>query len=183
MREVADFDTDFENAEDTKGLYVRFYMHPVQNDALTLENGRPIYDDVEFIEIVVAGAPTNIVRRPVEETDKRRFAKSYSLFKAGDLEQNVGTPLSEIAWVTASQREELAYMRIRTVEQLADMPDAACTKIPGTYELKRKAADWIKRAANDAPFEIMRKENEDLKARLAALEESMASAKPDKGKK
>jgi len=178
MREAVDYDIrDFENIDDTKGLYVRFYIHPVQNDAKTADAGRPIFDDVEFVEIVVAGCSTNIVRRPVEDPDKRRFSRQYELFKQGDMDQLCGTPLTEIPWVTASQREELMYMRVRTVEQLADLNDQVCTRIPGTYDLKRRAAEWIKKASDAAPFEALHKENEELKARLAALEASLTKAK------
>lgn len=179
LREVADFDTkDFENPDDTKGVYPRFYVVPKQDEAKSVEAGRPIFTDREYVEIFCVGNENNIVRRPVTDIDRRRFRSAYALFKAGDTEQLVGTPLTEIPWLTRSQVEEFAYLKIKTVEALAELNDAVCTNNPGTFELKRKAGAWLQKAKEAAPFTALHKENEDLRKRLAALEAAASTPAP-----
>jgi len=170
----ADFDVaDFENPQDTKGVYGKFYWHPKKDEDASATEGRPIFKEVEYIEIIAAGNANNIIRRPATDMDKRRFSKTYSMFKEGDSEQLVGTPLSEVTWIGVAQIEELLYRKVRTVEQLAELNDSVCAGSPGLFDLKRKAMKYITKAQGDAPFTALAKENDELKARIAALEASL----------
>ena len=174
MRDVFDGDLkDFENVDSTAGVYAKFYWHPKLDEAASAAGGRPIHVDREYVEIISAGNSTNIVRRPVTDMDRRRFRQAYAAFKQGDLEQVIGTPLAEVSWISRSMVEELAYKKVRTLEQLADLNDQACTATPGLFDLKRKAAAWMKKSSDAAPFTVLQKENEELKSRLAALEAMM----------
>jgi hypothetical protein len=127
------------------------------------------------VEILAAGNASNIIRRPVGDMDRKRFHKEYAKFREGDTEQILGTPLAEVSWISRSMVEEMAYMKIRTLEQLADLNDQACTRMPGLYDLKRKAKAWMEKASAAAPFTALQKENDELKARIAALEDGMKS--------
>lgn len=170
MRQVADFDVeDFENVASRKGVYAKFYITPEKDEKASAEAGRPVYVDRECIEIIAAGNSNNIVRRFVREADKTRFREEYTLFKAGSVEQVVGTPLSEIPWMAKSQCEELYFMKIRTLEQLAALDDQVCSKMAGLYDLKRKAAAWLKKSEEAKPFTAMAEELDQLKKQLAAL--------------
>lgn len=180
MSATAEFDIkDFENPAGSNGVYAKFYMRSIQNEAKSETEGRPIFEDAEFIEIIAAGNSTNIVRRPVRQQDKQRFREAYMRFREGDADQLCGTPLAEVAWISRSMVEELGYIKVRTLEQLAELNDQACGRMPGLHEMKRKAAAHMKKAADAAPFDVLHKENEELKARLAALES--AAEKPKKG--
>lgn len=192
MNQTAEYDPkDFENPAESKGVYAKFYYRAMPNEVKSAEEGRPVFDDVEFVEIMAAGNGTNIIRRPVRPQDKQRFREAYTRFREGDENQLVGTPLTEITWISVSMREELHYMKVRTLEQLADLSDTACGKMPGMYDLKKKAGEWLKKSTDAAPFTALHKENEDLKtandalaARLDALEKSMGdktAAKKSKG--
>lgn len=175
MQSIAEFDVkDFENVGDTKGVYAKFYTKPVQDDAQTALEGRPIFRDVEFIEIVAAGNSTNVVRRPVRDADKSRFRQAYALFRAGAESQVVGTPLAEVAWISASLAEELAYIKVRTLEQLAELSDSVCGTRPGLYELKRKAAAWVEQAKDGAKFNAIHEENERMRAQMAEMQAKLA---------
>jgi len=74
-------------------------------------------------------------------------------------------------------------MKVRTLEQLADLNDQACGRLPGLYDLKRKAIAWAAKAADAAPFTAMHAENEALKERLAAMEARMESMSAETPKK
>lgn len=179
MRAEADFDiNDFEerNVNNGKGNHVRFFMHPEKQEHESAEAGRPIFKDVEYLEILSGGSTNNIVIRAVLDMDRQRFRDQYKRFKETGEDTPDGTPLREIPWMEASFVMELAHMRVRTVEQLADINDQACTQMPGLFDLKRKAQLWLKKSADAAPFTALAAENAELKARLDALE-SAAKAK------
>ncbi len=126
-------------------LTVMFYMGTLRDDAESIAQGRPIFRDVEYCRVFVPGDRNHVIDQPATQTDRRRFARQYERFKAGQLEdqQLVGTRLSEWPLLTRGQVEELHYMQIRTVEQLAEVSDAIKLKIPGLTTLSRNAATWL----------------------------------------
>ena len=139
------------NAGDDQ-LLVIFYMGVLPNDGKTVEMGRPIFDDVESVKIIVPGDRNNVVDRPATAQDKQRFRKQYEAFKAGksEDEQLSGTRLTEWPFLTRGQCEEFRYLGIRTVEQLAEVRDDVCLKVPGLTQLKRNAAIWLDKAKGTA---------------------------------
>jgi hypothetical protein len=175
--QTADFDvSDFQSREaGDKSVYVKFYIKPKENEQKTAEEGRPIYEDKEYVEIRTPGNTTNIVNRPVTDMDRKRFAAAYREFKAGAEEQmGSGTPLMEAPWITRSQVEELSYLRIRTLEQLAEVGDDVCTRVPGLFKLKARAKLMVAHAEKTAPFTQLQHENEELRNRLETLEKNLA---------
>jgi hypothetical protein len=167
---VGDFADSQESDHKT---YVKFYIHPVHDEEKSAEEGRPIFNDLEYVEIRTPGNETNIIRTPVNELLKRRFSAQYRAFKAGEIEQNTGTPLSEVPWITRSQVEELSYLRISTIEILSEVNDDICTRHPGLFKLKQRAQLYVQQAKESAPNLRLQKENEDMKARLDSLEETI----------
>ena len=168
--DIAHFDNRYAG---DKGVHARFYVMPVKDDAASAEAGRPIFQDKEFVEIVAAGNQNNIIKRKATQEDRHRFHEQYSRFKAGSSDQMIGTPLSEVTWLTRSQVEELSYMNIRSLEALANLNDEACSRVAGLYDFKRRAAAHIEKAGQYAPVEALHRENEDLKNQLAALTETV----------
>ncbi len=171
MQAVADFDVnDFDQRNDNKGCYVRFYMHAVMNKKASDAEGRPVFEDQEWIEILAPGNQNNIVRRGVRPRDRHVYAEQYRRFKAGMEDQIVGTPLTEVPWITRSQVEELHYKKVRTLEQLAELSDSACSSSAGLYGMKQKAQAWLKKAQEAAPFTALHAEVDELRKQIAALE-------------
>lgn len=167
-----------------KAVHARFYTKPVVDKAASAEAGRTIHKEVEYVEILAAGNPNNIVHRRATREDRSRFEKQYSLFKQGNENQVTGTHLAEVAWLSRSQVEELAYLHIRSLEQLANVSDEVCSRTVGLYELKKKAAMVLERAAGEAPLHQLQAENErlakqveELTAQLASFIESQKKAK------
>lgn len=167
-------------------LYVQFFMYPLQDKAKTLEEGRPIFVDTEFVKIMVPGDKENIVTREVRESDKNRFPKQYLAFKNQEKELMEGTPLGKWSYVTAAQVEELKYFGILTVEQLANVSDGNAQKFMGINLLKRRAQEYLDASAEEAPVvqlqdELAKRDSQieeqqsviaDLQTRLSKLEES-----------
>lgn len=140
------------------GVYIRFHKEPVRSKAKSEAAGRPIFDEVEYIEIRTPGDKTNIVDRPVTEADRRQYAAQYRAWKAGDDEQLSGTPLAQWPSVTRAQVEELRYFGVRTVEQLAAMSDGNLQNVGPIRALRQQAIDFLEAARGNAPLTTLRAE-------------------------
>lgn len=171
MREAYDADPrDFESREAAdNSVYVKFYTKPVQDEDESNKAGRPIYKEKEYVEIRTPGQQNNVIQRPVTDMDRQRFRRAYMLFKEGMEEQLVGTPLTEVPWMTRSQVEELHHLRIRTVEHLANLSDDVCSKYAGLYKLKQKAQQMVEEGKKNAPFAQLQAQHEQAMAQLEEM--------------
>jgi len=168
-------------------LLVKFYTMAVRDPEASLKEGRPIFVDKECISIRVPGERRNAITRIARQKDRERFHRHYAAFKSRTDAPEIGTPLAEWPQVTSSEVANLAYNNIKTVEQLAAASEAGGASIAGFYELRDKAQKWLAFAADNKDaiaIAAIQEENEELKARLLALEESMsAAAKPKTSRK
>lgn len=156
------------------GLFVQFYMHPRQSEAKSTEAGRPIYDETEYIRIMVPGDKASIVERPVRlgihvNADNQKFSAEYSAFRANKEQTEVGTPLAEWPPISRSQVKEMAYFNVRTVEQLAGMADSHIQKFAGLLKLRNLAQRFIEHADAAAPLSKMQGELDASTASINAL--------------
>src|SRR5687767_106182 len=105
-------------SEADKTLFVQFNLEPHQNQEKTAKEGRPIFEEREYIMIMVPGDKDSIVHRPAMESDKQRFWDRYDRWKRkiGD-ERGSGTPLKMVPWLNSSQVKELEYFNCYTLEQ------------------------------------------------------------------
>ena len=160
------------NGDET--LLVRFYLHPKQNRVKSEAEGRPIFEDTDYIEIMQPGNKDSIIKRPATEMDKQRFAEHYRKYEARQSQDHIeGTVIDQAPFVTRAQVEELKFLNIRTVEQLAGLSDSNAQGIMGIQALKQKAKDWLESASDNATKEALAEQkaiNEALLARLDALE-------------
>jgi hypothetical protein len=136
-------------AMDSK-LYVQFYIRPVMNNFRSSEEGRPIYEEKEYIRIIVPGDSKTTVDCPVDDTFRQRFTKQYELFKKGQAQAVDGTPLEMWPQMTVGLCAELKAMNISTVEQLAGLDDGKAQRIMGSYDLRRKAQMFLDAAKGEA---------------------------------
>ena len=155
-------------------LMIKFEMCPHPNSVKSLEAGHPVYDDKEYITIIVPGDKTSVVHRPVWAQDHERFPRQYAQFKNG-LEQTVsGMPLKMWGGMTLGQAKEFEYFNVRTVEQLAEMSDGNGINIQGFNGLKQRARDYVAMTKEQAPMMQMRAEMEKKDAEIAALSNNFA---------
>lgn len=136
------------------GPFVEFGLFPRQNAEKSKEAGRPIFEDVEYVKIIVPG-DRDEVHRPARDTDRREYRRQYEAFKAGMAAPVSGTPLASWPSLTGSQVAELAFFNVKTVEQLADMADGHAQRFMGAQALKQKAQAFLEAAAGNAPLEKM----------------------------
>ena len=164
-------------------LNVTFFTDAVHNVRKSAEEDRPVYDDVDFVRITIAGDPKNIIvaraddpSGVVDERNRRLPYKevhkaAYDAFKAGQSYKGEGTPLAQLPTLSPARREELLRSEIYTIEQLASLEGDRLARLGmGARTLKDLAVDWVSRRARSADVTRLSAENEELRERLARLE-------------
>lgn len=158
-----------------KALHVHFYRDAVPDDKATIEEGRLICREVDFVMIMVPGDKYSIIRRPVQERDKQRFSDRYRAYKLdASQESAAGTPLKSVTWLSISQKKELEFLGCYTVEQLAGMPDNTTQKFMPLQKLKQQAKDFMDQAKGSAPLLQMRQELTQKDEELANMKKLLA---------
>lgn len=189
LDDTPDFDAAADKGDNARP---RFYTKPVKNNFRSESEGRPIFDEKEFVEILVPGDRKTVMDTFVKDEHKRRWPREYAAFKAGLEVPTEGTPLEEWPAITRSQVEELRFGHIRTIEQLAELPDDALNRSVsmGGFALREKAKRHLEALAGNAQTEALAAESarkdeiiaeqkrqyEALLERVAAIE---AQTKPE----
>jgi biotin operon repressor len=155
------------SAEADKALFVQFNMEPHHNQAKSALEGRPIFEEREYIMIMVPGDKDSIVHRPAMESDKQRFWDRYERWKSkvGD-HTTTGTPLKMVPWLNSSQVKELEYFNVYTLEQLAALSDNHAQKFMGINALRQRAKDAITASKESAPLTAIRAELDEKENQL-----------------
>lgn len=154
-------------AEGDNKLNVTFRLHPVKDEEETAKAGHPVFREVVFIRKVVPGDKNNIVDRPAYGEDYKRFARQYEAFRQGQAEGANGMPLAEWPQITRSEVETLAYFKVKTVEDLANLSDGAIAEVGPIRHLVNKAQAFLSAAKEAAPAARLA---EALKAKDAEME-------------
>ncbi len=136
----------------------------------------PIYREIEFVTIHVPGDKTFSIHRPVMAADKRRFRERYEAFKAGRGEPVEGTPVDLLPEISPKQVEDLKYVSVTTIEQLAKVADSSpLMTMMGGVGLKQRAAAWVQKNRKSS---VVNQTNEALAerdAQIAKLQEQVAA--------
>jgi hypothetical protein len=156
-----------------KKLVVNFYVRAVQNTFRTAQEGRPIFDESEFIRIIIPGDTKTIIDTKVTAEHRHRFADKYERFKKGLSQAQSGTPLEVWPQMTIGQVAELKAAGISTVEQLAELSDSNAQKFMGSHQLRQKAQAFLEAAAGDAANSKMAAELEKRDVEISALKAQM----------
>ncbi len=171
-------------------VHVTFFNKAFPHKGKSAEAGRPIFVDKEMVEIRFPGdnkrvhvAPANEKAQMEPGTSRRveyieRFPEHYARFKTGEAQGQIGTPLSEMPFLTEGRRKELKAVNIHTAETLAALPDREIQKLGiGIRALVEQARSFIELADSSAPTTKLAAENEELRERMARLE-AMLAGKP-----
>lgn len=139
-----------------------FKLVQIENKAKSREAGRPIFEDREYVEIIIPGSKNERPVRPVREQDKERWPDEYRRFKEGQEEAQDGTPLEQWPRMTRSRVYELKAVGVFSVEDLAALTDANLSNIgPDGRELREAAQAFMQ--ADDG---------EEMRQRVAQAEQA-----------
>lgn len=210
-RLASDLDNpDFSGASNPDSrLAVIFYSKPVENEFQSQAQGRPIFEDREFVKIFVPGDNTTAIDTPAREDHKKRFPLHWAHYmnKHGGDQREIGTPLAQWPRLQPSQAEELRALKFYTVESIASAADAQLQRIGmvagmSPYAFRDAAIRFLSLASDDskaaeveARAKALEEENKalreqmetrdaEVKAEMAALRKIVAEAvtpkKPDR---
>jgi hypothetical protein len=169
-------DSDLNNPD--ARLYVEFYNRPLQNEFKSNAEGRPIFEDVTFIKIVVPGDNTFDIDTVALDHHKQRFPLHWQRFlnAHGEDPKQIGTPLSQWPLLTPAIAEELKYQKYTTVESIATASDAQINRLGmsggmSPYTLRERARRYLEMASGEADLtgreEEIKKLREDQEAKDA----------------
>lgn len=169
---------------DNSNLFVEFYEDALEIPFKSKDAGRPIYEQREFVRIMVPGDSTNIIEVLATDQHKQDFPRQYDRFKKGQAAVIEGTPLTMWPVVNKSQVKECAYHEIQSVEQLAAASDSICVRMGMGYtELRNKARAWLEAAKDAALVTKQAADNDRLKGEIEMLKEQIAQlAAPKRGR-
>ena len=174
-------------------LVALFKNHAALNEGKSRIEGRPIFDDVEVVEIRSPGSKdvkvfpaTSFSHWEIDPTTgeqtkvtyAERFRHQYQQFRAKSAQTKSGTPLEYVPFMTEGKRAEMRAQNIYTVEALAAIDGAELKNLgAGGRELKNAAMEYMAEAKSSAPNLQLQNELEQLRARNAILEEDLAGKK------
>jgi len=177
--------SDEQNADSR--LQVRFYKRPVQQEQETIEAGRPIFKEFDFVHICVAGDTLTEIDTYALPSHKTRFPLQWANYmnRVGANEPDiVGTPVSEWPIVSKSQAEELRALKFHTVEAIAHASDQQLQRMGmaagmSPYAFRDKAKAFLNLATNAAETDKRESEINALKEELAKKELETAKMKAE----
>jgi hypothetical protein len=175
-----------ENNADSR-LQVRFYKRPVQQEQESLEAGRPIFKEFDFVHICVAGDTLTEIDTYALPSHKTRFPIQWANYmnRVGANEPDiVGTPVSEWPIVSKSQAEELRALKFHTVEAIAHASDLQLQRMGmaagmSPYAFRDKAKAFLNLATNAAETDKREQEINALKEELAKKDAETAKMKAE----
>lgn len=163
-----------------------------KNEAKSREAGRPIFDDMEVVEVRFAGDRNKISVFPAlaicgevqdENGDTRkityaeRWSAQYQRFKAKAQQIAEGTPVDELPFLTQAKRAELKALSIYTAEALAALDGQPLKNLgQGGRDLKNQAQAYLDNASGSANVTKMAAELEELRRTVAELRADKAPA-------
>jgi hypothetical protein len=168
-------------------LQVRFYKKSVQQEQESIEAGRPIYKDFDFVHICVAGDTLTEIDTYALNSHKQRFPIQWANYmnrQGAHDEEIVGTPLTEWPLVSKSQAEELRAMKFHTVESIANASDQQLQRMGmaagmSPYAFRDKAKAFLNLATTAAETDKREHEINALKEELAKKELETAKMKQE----
>jgi hypothetical protein len=176
---------------DTQGadsrLQVRFYKKSVQQEQESIDAGRPIYKDFDFVQICVPGDTLTEIDTYALQNHKTRFPIQWANYmnrQGANDEEVVGTPLSEWPLVSKSQAEELRGIKFQTVESIANASDQQLQRMGmiagmSPYSFRDKAKAFLNLATTAAETDKRESEINALKEELAKKDLETAKMKAE----
>lgn len=154
-------------------LAVRFFRKAKQDPDKTAAEGRPIFVEFDYIQVMVPGDRDSAHVRPVRPSDLVRFRMQYEHWKSTQTNDAVtGTPI-DVLGLTLAQVEEYRYFGVRTVEQMAELRDDICQKMMGAVALKQKAAAYLQIIKDEAPLRKVQVELDKRDSQIESLQKAV----------
>lgn len=164
--------TDESFMESNRGkMAVFFHAVQVQNNFLTAQEKRPIFQERIFLKKLVPGDNTLTIDRPMREQDIEDYPVEWARFEQKKEATVAGTPIEVWNAISETQKAEFKALNIFTIDQFAQLADIAGNKIMGFNDLREKARSFIAASQDSQMFDKIRAETD---AKLQAQDVEMA---------
>lgn len=174
--------------------HIRFETRSEEDRSATFSSGRKVYVDKDYVIITPQGGRDsieNLVEQWFKNIESRAqigqydnewlntFRKMYAMYKEGKEMPVEGTPLRMLAHLfSPSEIANCAGLQIQTLEQLASANEEALARLGiGSREWKHRAQEALRLSegkGDSLKIAAIQTENEDLKARITLLENTLA---------
>jgi hypothetical protein len=156
------------------GCRYEFRTEPVEDRVKSQAEGRVVYRDRDVCTVFKVGGNGDSVEWIVEELPPEkmeRIASQYAAWKKGQDEPVNGTPLRMWPLVTPAQIRNFEHFHVRSVEDLAGLPDNLLPNLGmGAREMRDKARAWLTSATDNGK---LAQENASLKLTVEQMQEMM----------
>ncbi len=161
-----------------EGTIATFYKHPVYMKYKSDQEGRPIYQDFDFISLQCSAQKHSVSTRKVTEADKKRFPHIWEAFVNDQEVKETGTAIENLPDLTGSQVLMLRGVNVPTIEALAAVPDGNANALgPGGLDLKKRAKLFLEgESENSVKLEEANSRIADLEEKIEALMAVQAEA-------
>lgn len=151
-----------------------FYIEAVENKGLSAAEGRPVYQDVEFVRILIAGDSKTEVVHKVSDRIKQEYRAEYEYWKRTQQQAVTGTPLEQWPGASASFIKTCKHVNVFSVEALADLGDSHLANLGmGAREMAARAKAWLAAAKDNAVAERLASENSLLQDQITSLQQQI----------
>ena len=161
-----------------KHLNVMFFMKSVHNPMKSAQHGARYHDEVAYVRIQHPGENIQVIERPVNDSDKTRFAKQWEQFSKNAHQTVDGIPIDLLFPTHPNIADNLRSHGIHTIEQCANMSAHAVDSIGmGSQDYKNRATDYLEAASAGSNYHKFtttldgyKRENEHLKKQIVDLQ-------------
>ena len=153
--------TDESFMESNRGkMAVFFHAVQVQNNFLTAQEKRPIFQERIFLKKLVPGDNTLTIDRPMREQDIEDYPVEWARFEQKKEAMVAGTPIEVWTAISETQKAEFKALNIFTIDQFAQLADIVGNKIMGFNDLREKARTFIAASQDSQMFDKIRAETD-----------------------
>jgi hypothetical protein len=153
--------TDESFMESNRGkMAVFFHAVQVQNNFLTAQEKRPIFQERIFLKKLVPGDNTLTIDRPMRDQDIEDYPVEWARFEQKKEATVAGTPIEVWTAISETQKAEFKALNIFTIDQFAQLADIVGNKIMGFNDLREKARTFIAASQDSQMFDKIRAETD-----------------------
>lgn len=185
--------------QEARPPYVVFETREVEDRQASIDKGHYVAKDVDYALICAQGSRDRTERIVAEwlehiETESRNerfphawvkaYKEAYSAWKEGREIPENGTPIRTWPPLSPAQVRLLLDLRVRTVEDLAQLNDEGLSRLGmGARSLKQKAVDWLETSKDSGKLveelNELRLRNKELEERDKKRDEEIAQIRAD----
>lgn len=152
-----------------------FYVEAVESRAESEKEGRPIFKDVEYVKILIAGDQKTEVVKKVTDQVKNDYRQEYRQWKQTQQQSVVGTPIEQWPGASVSFVATCKVLNVFTVESLAQLDDGALQRLGmGARDMQARARAWLTAATDGAETARLAAENSRMAAELEMLKKQIS---------